>query len=282
VKKRAPGYSRAVARIKFGKYQAAEVEVLRELEQCPDDFAGWMILADLYANHFHDLPEADRTTRELCQQSNLTGVQISVALHRLADWHLKGDADPVSARNALEEICRLLPESHFARMARLRIQQLPASRAEYLEKKKPKTFKLPAVGDDFDHHPAPAPEPDPAQARSLADHCVEKLRRDPNDVAVRERFAILLAERLGEADVAIEQLELLLAMPDQPEAKSAEWLALMATWQDKFRAAHDASRRTLERLIRLHPRSPQAFAAQCGLNRIDVDERFREGRANMK
>src|SRR5262249_32354210 len=54
-----PIYARAVARMKFGKYSEAECEIIRELEKCEDDFEGWMLLADLYANHFNDLSEAE-------------------------------------------------------------------------------------------------------------------------------------------------------------------------------------------------------------------------------
>src|SRR2546430_11587326 len=50
----------------------AELEVLHELEKCEEDFDGWLMLAELYARHFHDLPEADRTIRELCGQPNVT------------------------------------------------------------------------------------------------------------------------------------------------------------------------------------------------------------------
>src|SRR6266567_4640411 len=54
-KKMPPMYARAVARLKFGKYAEAEWEIIRELEKREDDFEGWMMMADLYANHFHDL-----------------------------------------------------------------------------------------------------------------------------------------------------------------------------------------------------------------------------------
>src|SRR6266496_2072063 len=102
-KKAPPSYSRAIARIKFGKYKDAETEVLNQLESCAEDFDGWLMLAELYANQFGDLPEADRTIRELCAQPNLCAFQISLALHRLADWHLKLAGDPAGARSALEE-----------------------------------------------------------------------------------------------------------------------------------------------------------------------------------
>ncbi len=76
-----PMYARAIARMKFGKYSEAEWEILRELEKCEDDFDGWMMLADLYANHFNDLPAAEQTVLELCDNPRTTPSQFSVALH---------------------------------------------------------------------------------------------------------------------------------------------------------------------------------------------------------
>lgn len=275
-----PSYSRAVASLKFGKYKTAELQVIQQLERCQEDFEGWLMLAELYAHHFNDLPEADRTIRELCTQPNITGFQISLALNRLADWHLKLTADPANARSALEEICQRLPDTHFARMARLRLEHLPASRQDLLEQRKPKTFRLPALRDDLDETDAvQIAEMDPFEARTLADQCVEKLRRNPDDVAAREKFAILLAERLGEGDLGIEQLDLLLAMPDQPEQKSAEWLALSAAWQIRYRQNPDAARQRLKRLVELYPQTPQAFAAQRRLSLMEVDEKFRRIRS---
>ena len=45
VKPTPPMYARAIARMKFGKYSEAELEIIRELEKCEDDFEGWMMLA---------------------------------------------------------------------------------------------------------------------------------------------------------------------------------------------------------------------------------------------
>jgi len=275
-----PSYSRAVARIKFGKYQDAEREVLQELEKSEDNVEGWMMLADLYASHFNDLPEADRTVRELCRQPNVVAIQISLALHRLADWHLNLAGDPAGARSALEEICLRLPGTHFARMARQRIDQLPVTREELREKRKTKTFKLPALSDDLDNAlPAPPKESDPREAKAQADRWVERLRRNPNDTEAREQFATILAERLGEADLAVEQLDLLLAMPDQPVEKSVEWLARSAAWQMKYRQDPAAARVRLEQLVREFPQTPQAFAAQRRLNLMEMEERFRKARS---
>jgi len=278
-KKSPPSYARAIARMKFGKYKDAELEVLHELEKCEEDFDGWLMLAELYARHFHDLPEADRTIRELCSQPNVTGIQISLALHRLADWHLDLGADPLSARSALAEICHRWPGTHFARMAQLRINQLPACREHLLEQRKPKTFRLPALRDDLDVAPAAhTAEMSPSEVKALADKCVEKLRKNPNDATARERFAILLAEQLGQVDLAIEQLELLLAMPDPPEQKAAEWLALVAAWRMKYQQNWDAAKLGLKRLIQLYPQTPQAFAAQRRLSLMETEEKFRKTR----
>src|SRR5437899_7851710 len=114
-------YARAIARMKFGKYDEAEWEIIRELEKREDDFEGWMMMADLYANHFHDLPEAEQTILEICDQRRTTTSQVSIALHRLADWHLNLANDPEAARRALQVICDRLRGSHLAHMAQLRI-----------------------------------------------------------------------------------------------------------------------------------------------------------------
>src|SRR6185503_8769282 len=109
--------------------------------------------------------------------------------------------------------------------------------------------------------------------------CVERLQRNPNDSEAREKFASILAEGLGEVDLAVEQLDLLLAMPDQPAPKSAEWLARSAAWQMKYRRDPGAARVRLEKLVREFPQSPQAFAAQRQLNMMELEERFRRARS---
>ena len=130
VKPTPPMYARAIARMKFGKYSEAEWEIIRELEKCEDDFEGWMMLAELYANQFNDLPEAEQTILEICDQPRTTPSQLSIALHRLADWQLQRAGNPAAARRALQMICHRLPGTHLAHMAQLRINQLPASAAE--------------------------------------------------------------------------------------------------------------------------------------------------------
>jgi len=82
------------------------------------------MLAELYANHFNDLPEADRLVRELCKQTDITRDQMSHAFHQLADWYLESAKDPVNARRSLEEICNAFPATHLGDVARQRINNL--------------------------------------------------------------------------------------------------------------------------------------------------------------
>jgi hypothetical protein len=262
-KKVPPMYARAVARMKFGKYSEAEQEIIRELEKCDDDFEGWMMMADLYANHFNDLAGAEQTILEICDQPKTNTSQLSVALHRLADWQLKLRGDPDAARRALQMICDRLRGTHLARMAQLRINQLPNTAAGLREEQGAKPIPLPALGDQFDRGPEPAEsESDRHKAAALANECVEQLKRDPNAVAVREKLARIFTEQLQQADRGIEQLNLLLDLPGQADAKRAEWLGLVAAWHINYRHDAQAGREALERVVREFPQSPQAFAAR--------------------
>jgi hypothetical protein len=275
-----PTYSRAVARMHCDKYEEAEMAVIDELEKCEEDFDGWLLLAELYAVHFHDLSEAERTIRETCEHPGTTDSQRSVALHKLADWHLKFANDPVAARRDLEEICDLTAHSHLAYMARQRLNQLPATKEEWTERQKGKTYHLPALRSDFDATPPEAAPTGAAREEAIfrAKRLSEKLHQNPNDAADREELARLLAEKLGKAEAGLEQLELLLTLPDQPGQKSAEWLALMAAWQIKFKRNETAARQILERLVREFPQSAPAFAAQRRLNLMDLEAKLRATR----
>jgi hypothetical protein len=270
-----PTYSRAIARMHLDKYEEAEMAVINDLEKCEEDFDGWMLLAELYAVHFHDLNEAERTIRETCAHPATTDSQRSIALHKLADWHLKFGADPVAARNDLETICEMAPNTHLARMARLRLNQLPASKEEWLREQKGKTYHLPALRSDFDSAAPDGGAPAQADAASRAKQFTERLHRDPNDTSAREELARLLAEKLGKVDAGLEQLELLLTIPDQPVEKLAEWLALMASWQFRLKRNEPAARKILERLMQQFPQTAQGFAAQRRLNLMDWEAKAR-------
>jgi hypothetical protein len=273
LKQTPPMYARAIGRMKLGKYSEAEWEIIRELEKCEDDFQGWMMLATLYADHFHDLPEAEQIILEICEQPRTTPSQLSVALHKLADWHLR-QGDPAAARRALAMIGQRLPGSHLAHMAQLRMNQLPVSAAELRRQQAASPIPLPALSDTLDAAPPPpVSDTDRRQAAAEANDCVEILRGDPNNVPARERLARLFAERLGQPDLGIEQVTLLLDLPDQPDARRAEWLGLIAAWHLRYRQDAEAGRKVLERLIRECPATPQALFARRRLQLLDAPPR---------
>ncbi|HYG34586.1 MAG TPA: hypothetical protein VEC99_07380 [Clostridia bacterium] len=269
-----PMYAKAIARIKFGKYSEAEWEIIRELEKSHDDFEGWMMLADLYATHFNDLLEAERTIMEICDQPKLTPTQLSLALHKLADWHLKLAQDPDAARRALQVICDRLRGSHLAHMAQLRINQLPRTVQELRDQQNAPPIPLPALSKHLEEtSDSPETEMDQKQAAQMANACAEQLKKDPNYIPAREKLARLLAQHLEKPDLGIEQLMLLLNLPEQPENKRAEWLALIAAWHLKYRHDPQTGRNCLERLINEFPETPQAFAARHKLESLNREPR---------
>jgi hypothetical protein len=269
-----PMYSRAIARIKFGKYAEAEWEIIRQLEKCEDDFQGWMMMAELYANHFRDLNEAEQTILEICDQPKVSPSQLSIALHKLADWQLGLGGDPDAARRSLQVICDRLKGTHLARMAQIRMNQLPLTAGELKEQHSSAPIPLPALGDNLDEESA-GPESTLAQSKAveLAKACVERLNQDPDNVPAREKLARLLADHMNQPEQALEQIVLLLNIPDQPDSKRAEWLGLTAAWHMRHRQDFESAQKVLERLVREFPQTPQALAARRRLRNMGVEYR---------
>jgi hypothetical protein len=267
-KKSPPLYARAIARIKFGKYKEAEWEIIRELEKAQDDFDGWMMLADLYAKNFGDLVEAEKTVLEICEHPRTTPSQLSIALHRLSEWHLKVANDPFAARRALQMICERLPGTHLAHMAQLRINQLPETFEALRESRTPKPIPLPGPHKEWDPNSLGTPsELAEHQAAAEANACVDKLKIDPNNFEAREKLARLLVD-LNQVDQGLEQLMLLIIVPDAPEAKRAQWLNLAASWHFVRRHDVDTSRKLLQRLIQEFPDSSEAMDARIRLQSV--------------
>jgi hypothetical protein len=273
----APVYSRAIAAIHFDKYEEAERAVLHELETCQDDFDGWMMLADLYANQFNDLPAAQKLIHDTCEHPATTPSNFAVACHRLADWQLKLAQDPDAARASLMAIGRRYPRSHLDRMARLRINQLPPNREALLEQQSVKKIRLTSLHGPPKNASAEAPAPLSRQeAFDRSQQCVARLTSNPDDMAAREELAHLWAEDLDQIDMGVEQLQLLLGMGGATRAKAAEWLGLMASWHLKFPPNPEAARAVMERLVRQYAQSPQGLAAQRRLNVMNIEARMRQ------
>ncbi len=269
---KSPGYSRAVARMKFGKYAQAEAEILKQLETAENDFEGWMMLAELHATRFKELRETEQIVLDLCLQPDITPSQISVALHKLADWQISVASDTEAAARSLDLISDRLPGTHLAYMAEMRRRQLPQTNAEYREQQEVRPVPLPVItGDALEKIVADKKDADTQSTVALVNQLSAALTRNPQSVSDREKLARLLAEPLGKAELAIEQIELLLGMGGQPDVKRVEWLTLIAGWQLQLLNDETASMETLTKIIADFPNTPQAFASQRRLNLIRAD-----------
>src|SRR2546430_13205045 len=114
-----PFYSIAEAKRKQGKYQEAVAEVQKQLAKFPYDFTGRLMLAEIQAENLDDLAGAHLTIVRLLGEPNQSPVNLALALNRLADWHLKCGQDPNSAREALERILWMFPETEQAYLAKI-------------------------------------------------------------------------------------------------------------------------------------------------------------------
>ncbi len=269
---KAPGYSRAIARMKFGKYAEAEAEILRQLETAESDFDGWIMLAELHATRFKELREAEQIILDLCLQPDITPSQISVALHKLADWQISVTSDSEAAARSLDLISDRLPGTHLAHMAELRRRQLPQTNAEYREQQEVRPMPLPVIGGDaLEKIVADRKDADTHSTVALVNQLSEALTRNPQSISDREKLARLLAEPLGKVELAVEQIELLLGMGDQPGVKRVEWLTLIAGWQLQLLQDEAAAMDTLAKIVSDFPSTQQAFSAQRRLNLIKAD-----------
>ncbi|MFO1461115.1 MAG: hypothetical protein U1G08_17135 [Verrucomicrobiota bacterium] len=263
-------YSRAVARMKSGRYSQAEQEILAQLEEKSDDFEGWMMLATLYAEQFGELRDARATIFELCEQPDLTPFHIAQAFNRLADWELNRAQDPVGARTALLEITTRCAGTPFATVAEHRLRQLPTDDVELRESRRPRVLRLPALSEAQASTQDPAPsELDRMDFREEATRLTSRLERDPNHIPTRLRLARNLAEKQHRVDEAIRHLHHLRNHADARPTEQAEWLALEAAWELRIRRRELRARELLVQLTREHPQTGQSIAAARQLELLD-------------
>ena len=64
---------------------------------------------------------------------------------------------------------------------------------------------------------------------ALASQYVSQLNKHPADTDTREKLAVLYAENFGRLDLAVDQLEQLIALPEETPKHVTRWLNLLAT-----------------------------------------------------
>ena len=263
-------YGKAIAHLKRGKVEEAELEVISQLEKSENDFDGWMLLAEMYAKDYRNMEDAARVVLDICRQPDVQPMQISIACHRLADWQLEIADNPIGARAAMEFLCRKLPGTHIAHMAQQRIRQIPRTIEEFDEAKKPKIIRLPSLGEQS--QPIRITEPaSRSEAAAEANRLSDTLTEDPNDIPAREKLALVLGEKLGKIHLAVEQLTLLGELPDATDEQNAKWLAQIASWEFTRDKNVDQFQSALRRIIREYPQTSHAFAAQRRLYLLEMD-----------
>lgn len=266
-----PTYSVAQAKSKLGKYEDSEAEILKQLEQAPEDFQGWMMLAELLVDHFKDLAGARMTVAQLCAQDRIQPHERALAWNQLADWELKHGLDTAAARRALEQICVGDPGSRFDYLARQRIAHLPSAN-QLRERSAPKPIRVVVheerLGLDGTPPGMKTPGPEPEQ---VAENLVRQLTDFPEDEDAREQLASLYADHYGRIDLAIEQVEILIGRPHQSANAIARWLNLIASWQIQKARDLGGARDTLRRIIELYPNRAVSEVARRRLDQLNTE-----------
>jgi tetratricopeptide (TPR) repeat protein len=277
-----PLYSAAQTHRKRGRYPEAIAEIRAQLVKFPDDFDGQLMLAEIQAENMNDLPGAETTIQRLCNQPGHPPRSIAYALNSLADWHLKLTQDREAARQDLEKIIELLPESEMSALAAQRIAHLAQTEHLLAPHDRRKIAVTPGVEDIgllmAERHPK-APEIDPV--KQAADY-VKHLEEHPLDTEAREKLAVIYADHFGRLEMAADQLEQLIAHPGQPAKRVVHWLNLLADLQVKHSANYETVRPTLQRIVDLFPNSAAATTAASRIAHLKLELKGKDKSQDVK
>jgi tetratricopeptide (TPR) repeat protein len=265
-----PFYYLAEGRRRQGQFDDAIAEVRKQLENFPGDPAGYMMLATIQAEDKHDLPAAEATVEELLAQPSLPPQAAVSALHALADWQLQFGRNTPAAHAALERVLKLFPNSQFAHAAQQRIAHLGGvdQTREFRENAK---FAVQARLRKIGLEKTPPPEPPAVDDEALVANYVKQLEQFPADTEAREHLAILYAEKFQRLDLAAEQLEQLINVPDETPRHVAHWLDLLATLHIRCAKNRAGAENALRRIIERFPQSSMAGIATARLASLSME-----------
>ena len=277
-----PVYSIAQARQKQGKYAEAIAEIQNQLERFPGDIQGHVLMAEMQARDLKDLAAAQATIDDYCAQEGQSPKHVVFALSSMADWHLEFGRDRDAARQCFERVIERFPDTEFAVNAAQRIAHLGTAEM-YLPPEEQRKFTVVVgprnLGLTRDHPPVRQPEPDPAQA--AADY-IKHLEQFPLDTEAREKLAILYAEHYGRLDIAADELEQMIAMPNQPPRLVVRWLNLLADLQVHHGGDFETVRGTLQRIIDGYPKQAATEVARKRLNLLRLEFKGGESKTTFK
>ena len=275
-------YSIAQARRKQGRYNEAIHEIRAQLARFPTDVTGQLMLAEVQAEHMDDLPGAQLTIERFIAQPGHGPKNIAFALNSLADWQLKYGSDVESARQTLERIVQLLPETELAMNASQRLARLADTDAVLATReRRPIQMRTGSKDVGLRHSEPPAPQTEPSPEET-AERLVKQLEAHPLDAEAREKLAVIYLEHYDRPELAVEQLEQLIEAPNQPAREVARWLNLIADWQVKQGASYDAIAATLQRIIERFPGLAPAQLAQQRLELLRLELKGKEQGQSVK
>jgi tetratricopeptide (TPR) repeat protein len=266
-----PAYSTALAQRKRGLYQEAAASVQKELDRFPTDFEGQILLADIQADDLHDLPTAMMTIERICNQPEHAPRNVALALNTVADWQLKYNRDRDAAREALQRIIQILPDTEMSVLAAQRIGSLSSGEHLLLQQERKKFEVVEGIQNlgllDPRFHPKPADEDAAKQAAELVQH----LQAHPLDGEARERLAVIYATHYNRLDLATDQYEQLITCPNQPQKRVVSWLHSLADLQIRNGANYETVRATVQRIIDLYPNSAVAGVAASRIAHLKLE-----------
>jgi tetratricopeptide (TPR) repeat protein len=272
-----PLYSVAESLRRRGKFREAIYAIQEQLQKFPSDFTGQIMLAEIQAENLNELAAAEITIHRICEQQH-PPANIAYALNSLADWHRRYDQDTDAAKNALQKIVELLPNTEFERSAAQRIAHL-ADPDILLKLREPEAIVM-KHGVEYlgllkdQSHLLPKEKLAEEQASELVAH----LEAHPLDREARERLAVIYAREFGRLDLATAQLEQLIAVPDESPRHVARWLNLLADLQVHVTNSTELAEQTLRRIIELYPAHSAAQIAENRLAILKLElKRYQEG-----
>jgi tetratricopeptide (TPR) repeat protein len=260
-----PFYSTAQTHRNRGRYREAVAEVRKQLERFPTDITGQMLLAEIQVQNLNDLQGAEFTVSKLIAQEGHSPRNIAYALNTLADWHLKFAQDRELARQDLERIVAMFPDSEVSAMAAQRIAHLAEPQHILAPHDRKKVVVEAGIENLGLLSPAQHPKAPEVDLVKQASDYVKHLAEHPLDTEAREKLAVIYADHFGRLDMATDQLEQLIAHSNQPPKRVVHWLNLLADLQAKHGCAYEMVRDTLQRIIDTFPKSA---VAEITSNRI--------------
>ena len=273
-----PFYARAVAYRKRGQAEDARTEIEVQLERFPGDAQGLMMLADLQANEFADLPSAFLTLDQIIEKPESLPEDVALALQQKVTWQLERLKDTDAARQSLQRLMDACPGTQAALTARQQLARLPSDQAmaakEELRKivvvhHEERVGLMPPFTDDPVTSVPPVPGGDGGEAARLVAH----LQEFPDDWTAREQLAQVYERKWNRQDLAADELERLIGVTSASPRQTAQWLNLLADLQLRSPIGSGAARLTLERVGQKFPGTPWADQAESRIRLLGLDQR---------